>query len=152
MLKKISGNGVKTGGLIIPYDRINELMPYANMFTTKQRRDIIKALQMGKGLHIYPLKKQSGGFLGTLLASIGIPMAIDPVKNMIKGKGAPRIGLPKINKTNGKGAPRIGMYTPPPFYSYPQYVTGQGVKKSKRNIRQRLIARKKTAFSTIFQF
>ena len=85
------------------------------MFTTKQQRDMINAPQMGKGL-IYPSKKQCGGFLGTLLASIGIPMAIDLVKNMI----------------SGKGAPRIGMYTSqPPFYSYPPYVTGQSVKKKK---------------------
>ena len=76
-------------------------MPYANMFTTKQQRDMIKALQIGKGLHIYPSKKQSGVFLGTLFASIGIPMALDLVTNLISGKGAPRIGL---KRTNGKGA------------------------------------------------
>ena len=61
-------------------------------------------------------------------------MAIDLVKNMISGKGAPRIGLKPIDKTNGNGAPRIGMYTPPPFYSYPPYVTGQGVKKKGKGL------------------
>ena len=55
--KAITGKGVQTGGLIIPYNKINELIPYANMFTTKQQRDMINALQMGKGLHIYPSKK-----------------------------------------------------------------------------------------------
>ena len=37
-----------------------------------------------------------------MLASIGIPLAIEAVKSVF-GKGAPRIGRPK-----GKGAPRIG--------------------------------------------
>ena len=145
IVKKISGKGFQTGGLIIPYNRINELMPCANMFTTKQQKDIIKALQMGEGLHIYPSKKQSGGFLGSLLASIGIQMAIDLVKNMISGKEAPIMGLPKINKTNGKGAPRLGLpKMPPPFYSYPPYVTGKGIKrKAFKKIRERLTIRKK---------
>ena len=51
---------------------------------------------------VKPSKKQSGGLLGTMLASIGIPLAIEAVKSVF-GKGAPRIGRPK-----GKGAPRIG--------------------------------------------
>ena len=37
-----------------------------------------------------------------MLASIGIPLALDMVKNLF-GKGAPRLGKPK-----GKGAPRLG--------------------------------------------
>ena len=43
-------------------------------------------------------------------------MAIDLVKNTTSGKGAPRIGLPKM---------------PPPFYRFPPYVTGQGIQKKK---------------------
>ena len=81
IVENISGQGVKTGGLIIPYNRINELIPYANMFTTKQQRDIMNALKMGKGLHIYPSKKQSRGFLGTLLAIIGIPLGVEAIKS-----------------------------------------------------------------------
>ena len=128
LVKAISGKGVQTGGLIIPHNKINELMPYTNMFTTKQQRDILNALQSGSGVRIKPTKTQSGGFLGTLLASIGIPMAVDLVKNLISGKGAPRIGKPPW--TRGNGAPRIGMpKAPPPFYSYPPYVTGNGKKK-----------------------
>ena len=47
LVKKISERGVKTGGFIIPPNRINELLPYANWFKTKQQRDIMNALQMG---------------------------------------------------------------------------------------------------------
>ena len=134
LVKAISGKGVQTGGLIIPHNKINELMPYTNMFTTKQQRDILNALQSGSGVRIKPTKTQSGGFLGTPLASIGIPMAVDLVKNLISGKGAPRIGS---KRTNGKGAPRIGLpKIPPPLYSYPPYVTGNG-KKKKKNLDQK---------------
>ena len=97
-----------------------------NMFTTKQQRDILNAAQTGSGVKITPTKTQSGGFLGTLLASIGIPLALDLVKKMT-GKGAPRVGKPPPWTKNGTGAPRMGM--PPPFYSYPPYVTGYGKKK-----------------------
>ena len=101
--------------MMIPFNAINKLMPYLNMFTTKQQRDIINAAQTGSGVHITPTKTQSGGFLGTLLASIGIPLALALV------------GRPPSSKKDGTGAPRMGM--PPPFYSYPPYVTGYGKKK-----------------------
>ena len=134
LVKAISGKGVQTGGLIIPHNKINELMPYTNMFTTKQQRDILNALQSGSGVRIKPTKTQSGGFLGTPLASIGIPMAVDLVKNLISGKGAPRIGS---KRTNGKGAPRIGLpKIPPPLYSYPPYVTGNGKKKKRTSTKK----------------
>ena len=98
------------------------------MFTTKQQRDIINAAQTGSGVKITPTKTQSGGFLGTLLASIGIPLALNLVKKLT-GRGAPRVGRPPwTKKDGGAGAPRMGM--PPPFFSYPPYVTaGYGKKK-----------------------
>ena len=125
------GSGQKGGALplpmMIPFNAINKLMPYLTMFTTKQQRDIMNAAQTGSGVKITPTKTQSGGFLGTLLASIGIPLALDLVKKM-SGKGAPRVGRPPWTK-NGTGAPRMGM--PPPFFSYPPYVTGYGKKKKR---------------------
>ena len=127
LVKAISGKGVQTGGFLVPQDKIKKLIEYKHLLSTKQKQDILNALQSGSGVRIKPTKTQSGGFLGTLLASIGIPMAVDLVKNLISGKGAPRIGS---KRTNGKGAPRIGLpKIPPPFYSYPPYVTGNGKKK-----------------------
>ena len=145
LVKAISGKGQKGGNMqplspamMIPFNAINKLMPYLNMFTTKQQRDIMNAVQTGSGVRIKPTKTQSGGFLGTLLASIGIPLAIEAIKKMT-GKGAPRIGIPPWLK-NGTGAPRIGLpKIPPPFYSYPPYVTGNGKKKrttKKKKIRK----------------
>ena len=84
---------------------------------------------------VKPTAKQSGGALGALLASIGIPLAIEAVKKVF-GKGAPRIGRPK-----GKGAPRIGrpkgasvhfpLDPPPPFVGNWGKTVGMGEKKSK---------------------
>ncbi|PFX21554.1 Terminal uridylyltransferase 4 [Stylophora pistillata] len=79
-------------------------------------------------VHIKPTKTQMGSGIGTILASIGISMAIDLVKNIISGKGAPRMGGPPLN--GGKGAPRLGAYMPqipPPFIgSWPNSRVGRG--------------------------
>ena len=127
LVKAISGKGVQTGGFLVPQDKIEKLIEYKHLLWTKQKQDILNALQSGSGVRIKPTKTQSGGFLGTLLASIGIPLAIEAIKKMT-GKGAPRMGT--IKEKGGKGAPRVGAYRPPPpFYSYPPYVTGNGKKK-----------------------
>ena len=61
------------------------------------------------------------------------------------------MGLPKINKTNGKAAPRIGLpKIPPPFYSYPQYVTNQ--KKNKEKEKDYYLDQKAPSTILIFQF
>ena len=130
--KKLIGSGQQTGGFLIPQDKINKLIEYKHLLSTKQKQDILNALQSGSGVRIKPTKTQSGGFLGTLLASIGIPLALDLVKKMT-GKGAPRMGMPPWFK-NGTGAPRMGM--PPPFYSYPPYVTGNGKKKKRTSTKK----------------
>ena len=92
LVKAISGKGVQTGGFLVPQDKIKKLIEYKHLLSTKQKQDILNALQSGSGVHIRPTKSQSGGFLGTLLASIGIPMAIDAVKKLMGGS-APQIGL-----------------------------------------------------------
>ena len=74
----------------------------------------------------------SCGFLDTLLASVGIPLAVEAVKKLFTGSGAPRIGQKAFIKSRGGAAPQIGL---PKIFSYPQYVTGQGVKKQPKNKR-----------------
>ena len=151
LVKAISGKGVQTGGLIIPHNKINELIPYTNMFTTKQQRDILSALQSGSGVRIKPTKTQSGGFLGTLLASIGIPLAIEAIKKMT-GKGAPRIGKPPPWTRRGNGAPRIGMpKIPPPFYGTWNdiYLSGKKKKRSSKKKGTGLLLGKNNPFNNI---
>ena len=55
----------------------------------------------GSGVHIKPTKKQTGGFLGTLLASIGVPLALEAFKKMVGGSGGvPRIGKAPLQKVD----------------------------------------------------
>ena len=96
--KTISGKGAMTGGFLIPQDKIQKLIDNKHLLTNKQKQEILTALQSGGQVVVKPSAKQSGGMLGTILASIGIPLALDMVKNLF-GKGAPRVGRPK-----GKGA------------------------------------------------
>ena len=145
VVKKISGSGQRamTGGFLIPQDKIQKLIDNKHLLTNKQKEQILTALQSGGQIVVKPSKKQSGGLLGTMLASIGIPLAIEAVKSVFgkgaprigrpKGKGAPRIGRPK----GGKGAPRLGgpFQRPPPIVGNWEQATswgrGMGKKKSK---------------------
>ena len=111
IVKKISGRGVQTGGFLIPNSKIDQLIAHKHLLSDKQKKDILNALQTGSGVNIRPTKTQTGGFLGTLLASIGIPLALEAVKKMT-GSGGPRIGRPA--KQDGGAAPRLGAYQPPP--------------------------------------
>ena len=146
VVKKISGNGIQSGGFLIPQNKIDQLIAYKHLLTNKQKKDILNSLQSGGQIVVKPTKSQYGGFLGTLLASIGLPLAIEAIKK-ITGKGAPRMGSDSIK---GHGAPRLGMYQPPPFIGTWEQVRkggggGGGKKKSsqKKKVRSRTIARQK---------
>ena len=123
-----------TGGFLIPNDKINHLIAYKHLLTDKQKRDILNSVQSGGKLVLKPTKSQYGGFLGTLLASIGIPLAVEAIKKITGG--APRMGS---ERTKGHGAPRIGaprmgMYQPPPpFVGTWEQARKGGGKKTKKN-------------------
>ena len=140
VVKKISGKGTMTGGFLIPQDKIQKLIDNKHLLTNKQKQDILTALQSGGQVVVKPSKKQSGGLLGTMLASIGIPLVLEMAKNVFGkgaagGAGAPRLGKPKgkgaprIGRPKGKGAPRLGtpFQRPPPFFGN----WGQGMEKKK---------------------
>ena len=130
VVKKIAGKGLQSGGFLIPQNKIDQLIAYKHLLTDKQKRDILNSIQSGGQLVMKPTKSQYGGFLGTLLATIGIPLAVE----------APRMG----SKLEGHGAPRIGMYQPPPFIgTWEQARKGGGKKKKSKKVRSRTIAGKK---------
>ena len=89
--------------------------------------------ESGSDVVVKPTKTQSKG---TLLATIGVPLAPEVIKG-ITGKGAPRMGrargkgAPRMGLARGKGAPRMGIYTPsPPFFGqWPDDKVGMGAKK-----------------------
>ena len=152
IVKKISGKGLQTGGFLIPQNKINQLIAYKHLLTTKQKQDILNALQTGSGVHIKPTKVQTGGFLGTLLASIGVPLAIEAIKKMT-GKGAPQMGRPKQRPPRSipeqDGGLMTNTYRTPPFYgNWPDDTIGMGNKKKiskkgrRSTIRQELTVQK----------
>ena len=55
------------------------------------------------------VKKQVVNGIGSIIASIGIPMILDA----IRGKGVGR-GGPRMAKASGGGGPKIGMPMAPP--------------------------------------
>jgi len=132
IVKKISGKGSQTGGFMVPYAQMYQLIENKHLLSNKQKKDVLKALETGSNVHIKPTQKQTGGFLGTLLASIGVPLALEAFKKMVGGgsEGVPRIGKPP--KSTGGAAPRMGAYQPiPPFYG--TWENSGGGKKKKKN-------------------
>ena len=124
-----------TGGFLIPQNKIDQLISHKNLLTMKQKKDILSALQTGSGVHIKPTKKQqTGGFLGALLASIGVPLAINAIKKLT-GQGAPQMGQPRPRPRRSqptKGG-LVMPYQPPPFYgNWPNNTIGMGAKKPKK--------------------
>ena len=132
VVKKISGSGQRAsrrpqrageqseqvGGFLIPQNKIQKLIDNKHLLTNKQKQDILTALQSGGQVVVKPSKKQSGGLLGTMLASIGIPLVLEMAKNLFgKGTagtaggagGAGGAGAPRLGKPKGKGAPRLGL-------------------------------------------
>ena len=132
---KIFGKGQR-GGFLIPMDKIAHLAAYKHLLNTGQKKDIPNALQTGNGLVIRPTKTQQGGFLGTLLASIGVPLLL----NALTGKGlqADRTGSANTTSvyvpdtTNGHGMYNPYPYMSPPFFGTWENPVGMGVKKKKK--------------------
>ena len=99
-------------GFLIPDSKI-ELLIKKNLLTQKQKEHILNSLQSGGQVVIRPTERQRGRALGALLASIGLPLAIE-LGTKLFGKGL------SVPKKAGKGltvSPKPGMmlYQPPPF-------------------------------------
>ena len=118
-MDKIFGKGM-TGGFLIPQNKVDQLIKYKNLLTTKQKEQILAAIQSGGQVTVTPTAKQSGGFLGSLLASIGIPLALE-LGSKLFGKG---LSVPRKIGTGLAMMPR----PPPPFYGNWE---GRGKKKGR---------------------
>ena len=124
------------GGFLIPQDKIAQLIAYQHLLSAGQKKDTLKAVQTGSGLVIRPTKTQQSGFLGTLLASIGVPLLL----NALTGKGlqADRTGSANTTSvyvpdtTNGHGIYNPYPYMSPPFFGTWENPVGAGVKNKKK--------------------
>ena len=105
---------------LIPQNKIDQLIQYKDWLTQKQKEQILSAVQSGGQLVINPTVKQRGGFLGSLLASIGIPLALE-MGSKLFGKG---LTLPR---KAGHGLMTMPK-PPPPFYGNWE---GRGNKKGR---------------------
>ena len=114
---KILGAGTQSGGFLIPNSKIQQLITHKNLLTAKQKQDILNALQSGGELRIKPTKKQSGGFLGTLLASIGVPILLKALTGSGNSKGR---GLHvRAPKKSGKGMQNRPYWDEQPIFFPP---------------------------------
>ena len=118
-MNKILGQGAsQIGGFLIPQDKIQKLIDNIHLLTKKQKEDLSISLQSGGELKIKPTQKQRGGFLGTLLATIGVPLLLKALTGKGTGKGMqnrPRGGCGMQNRPYWDS---YLPYTPPPFYTH----------------------------------
>ena len=112
--KAIKGEGLFS----VPQNKVDKLIQYKDYLTEAQKKQIVQALQTGSGISRFRLtkKQQEGGFLGTLLASIGIPLIMKALTGKGQGSGLhvePRlptntrnIYVPKTSRGAGTSGPR----------------------------------------------
>ena len=135
IVKKIAGKGVQKGGFLIPQNKIDKLIAHKHLLSAKQKKDILDALQSGSGVVKKPTKTQSGGFLGTLLASIGIPMVLKALtgRGLHVEQSTPRRSIPVyIPPKKSGGKHKMMLYQPPPFIGSWDNQVGMGKKKEKK--------------------
>ena len=135
------------GGFLIPQDKVAQLIAYKHLLSAGQKKDILNALQSGGQLVIKPTRTQQGGFFGTLLASMGVPLLL----NALTGKRLQADRTVTSNTmsvyvpgdtTNGHGIINPYPYISPPFIRTRNNPVGMGVKKKKKK-RTRAAARQK---------
>ena len=107
LVKKITGCQV----FQVPNKDLFRLAMMSDLLTKGQIRDLARAHQGGADMLFKITQKQVGNGIGSIIASIAIPMILDATKGKGVGRGGPRMG-----KGSGGGEPRIGPpMAPPPF-------------------------------------
>ena len=116
LVKKITGGQV----FQVPNKDLFRLAMMSDLLMKGQIRDLANAHHGGSDMLFKITQKQVGNGIGSIIASIGIPMILDAIRGKGVGRGGPRIGL-----SRGGAGPRIG---PPPFIGS----WGRGKKKDRR--------------------
>ena len=102
IIKKITGGQV----FQVPNANLYKLAMLSHLLTPEQRNDLAQAYNGANDMLFKITQKQVGNGIGTVLASIGIPLVLDALKGL-RGGSAVRMG------SRGGAAVRIGR--PPPF-------------------------------------
>ena len=79
----------------------------SHLLKPKQRNDLAQAHNSAHDMLFKITQKQVGNGIGTVLASIGIPLVLDALKGL-RGGSAVRMG-------RGKGGAAVRIGRPPPF-------------------------------------
>ena len=103
IIKKITGGQV----FQVPNKNLYKLAMMSHLLTPKQRNDLAQAHNSAHDMLFKITQKQVGNGIGTVLASIGIPLVLDALKGL-RGGSAVRMG-------RGKGGAAVRMGGPPPF-------------------------------------
>ena len=107
IIKKITGGQL----FQVPNKNLFMLAQLSHLLSKGQRNDLANAHNLGRDL-LFKITQKVGNGIGTILASIGIPLVLDALKGMT-GRGAPRMGRGRGRRKRGGAAVRIGA--PPPF-------------------------------------
>ena len=68
--------------------KYQSIYSFEKSFINESRRDILRVYNTGSGVYFRSTKKQLGGGIVTILASIGIPLGIEVIKQLT-GRGLP---------------------------------------------------------------
>ena len=105
IIKKISGGQI----FQISNEKLFMLAQMSNLLTPKQKRDLATAHQLMQDMNFRVTQKQVGNGIGTILASTGIPLAIDAIKGLT-GRGVRGGSAVRMGSSRGGAAPRIGTW------------------------------------------
>ena len=114
-IDKLFGSG-QIGGFLIPNEKVELLIKHKNLLTRNQTERIRNALQSGGQVIAEPSEKQMGGMLGTVLASIRIPMLL----KALTGSG---LQVPKKRAAGLQVSARPALY---PYYPPPVWGSWEG--------------------------
>ena len=103
IIKKITGRHL----FRIPNENLFMLAQLSHLLTPKQKRDLAAAHRLMRDMDFRVTQKQVGNGIGSILATIGIPLAIDAIKSLTGGAAV------RMGNSRGGASPRIGR--PPPF-------------------------------------
>ena len=141
-IDKIFGKG-QSGGFLIPQDKIVQLIKYKDLLTKKQKEQIVSAIHTGGQLVIKPSKTQSGEFIGTLLASIDVPLLLKALTgnglqvDKKRSRRSVNVYVPKVLSNKNTSSKDGGLVLPmdyrsPPFFGSWENPIGMGVKPKQK--------------------
>ena len=97
IIKKISGGQI----FQVPNEHLFRLAMLSELLNKGQIRDLAKAHQDGSDMLFKITQKQVGNGIGSILATIGIPMIIDALKGKGIGRGGPRDLIKQVVVVHG---------------------------------------------------